>query len=206
MKTLLASLMLTGFVCKEAVSQDRFAIEFIGGRLFNDPLTSGLPSYRDGFSIGAGFGYEFSQQLQTNVRVVYSELPTARVSVPVLRVTDAAAVFFEGEKASMFEISGGLKMVSETFFVVKPYLHLRGGLYSIETETRVVYSKDILTDMRYPPSPLFTHSANGFGAIGAGFQFSLASGASWNVETAFHKIFGRRTLFIPLLLTGTFGL
>lgn len=87
---------------------------------------------------------------------------------------------------------------------MRPYLLIRGGVYSIHSERKVL-EYGLLEDIIYP-RVVGSSATNGFGAIGAGMQFSVLSGISVNFEIALHKIFGTKASLVPFLLTSSIEL
>lgn len=202
MKTLLASLLLTGAICNEVISQSQLAVEFIGGRLFNKTQGNKFTDIGDGFSIGSGLSYNISEETQSGLRIVYSEMPlTSRRYYGVMSagVDNTTSLLFQDEKASSVELSAGLKLISKTSVFVSPYWFLRGGVYFTRTEKKTPPYR-VFEDIR-PPSSAEISSTDGFGAVGAGFRFSLLSGLSLNVEGALHKFFGQNVVLVPFLIS-----
>ena len=202
MKSIVVLFLLTVCLALGALSQERFGIELVGGRLFNKTQGNGLTAFGDGFSVGSGLSYDASEQTQIGLRVVYSEMPytsSAYYGVRPAAIDKITSLFFQGEKASSFETSVGLKFTSETSLFVRPYLFIRGGLYFTKTEKKKS-SYRIVDDIR-PPTVIGTSSTNGFGAIGAGLKFSLLSELSLNVEAAIHKFFAQNSVLVPFLIT-----
>jgi len=202
MKKLLASLLLTGCISNVALSQRQFAVEFIGGRLFNKTQGKMLTDFGDGFSIGSGLSYDISEEVQPGLRIVYSEMPYVSrgySGVMPAGIDKTTSLFFQDEKASSVELSAGLKLISRTSVFVSPYWFIRGGVYFTKSVKKSP-SYRMFDDIR-PPSATETSSTDGFGAIGAGFRFSLISGFSLSVEGALHKFFAQNVVLVPFLLT-----